>query len=81
MPALRESLTLCPLTGDDDAPMRHVRPVLLPTPENSLEKVSMVQIDKVITVPLGAVSKPWGQVSDDDLKNISAALAYWLGIS
>lgn len=79
--AMRDSVTVCPLTGFEDADMANVRPVLLPTPENGLEKPSAVQIDKVITVPKQAVSVSWGHASPAEMKKISSALAFWLGIS
>lgn len=78
--AMRDSVTICLLTSvhDEDFP---VRPVLSPSKLNKLEKVSAVQIDKVMTVPRAAVSDPWGSVSAADLKKISLAVAFWLGLS
>jgi mRNA interferase MazF len=72
---LRDSVTLCLLTGDIEPPMP-MRPMLAPSASNGLKKPSCVQSDKVVTVPKSAISEPWGRVSTTDLKNISAALAF-----
>lgn len=78
--ALRESVTVCLLTSDTEPPMP-MRPLLKPSALNKLKNPSCVQVDKVMTVPKAIISEPWGRVSPSDLKKISSALAFWLGIS
>jgi mRNA-degrading endonuclease toxin of MazEF toxin-antitoxin module len=79
--ALRESVTVCLLTSvfDDGA---EFRPVVMASQANGLEKTSAVQVDKVATLFRENIAgDPVGRVSATDLKNISAALAFWLGLS
>jgi len=78
--ALRESVTVCLLTSlfDDAA---EFRPVVKKSSTNGLEKTSAVQVDKVATLYRENIAgEPVGRFSPSDMKNISAALVYWLGI-
>lgn len=78
--ALRDSITVCLLTSVFDE-AAEFRPVVKKTSSNGLEKTSAVQVDKVATLYRENVDgDPVGRLSASDMKNISAALAFWLGI-
>lgn len=75
-----DSVTVCLLTGDEaTAPI--LRPALEPDETNKLRARSWVQIDKIATIRRGRVGMVFGQVSEADMRRISASLAVFLGIA
>jgi mRNA interferase MazF len=73
------SVTLCPITSKCvDAPL--FRLTLPPGSRTGLKAVSQVMIDKVVSVPRGAVS---GEIGECDLREIEAVedgLRRWLAL-
>jgi mRNA interferase MazF len=57
------------------------RITLDPTPENGLEKVSQIQVDKIMTVRLEKIRARIGKVDDDILVRVNRALTVWVGIA
>jgi mRNA interferase MazF len=77
---LRLSITVCQFTSAMDADA-DFRPIVEPTAKNGLKARSAVQVDKIGTLyPENILGETKGRVSPSDMKNISAALAYWLGL-
>lgn len=77
---LRESVTLCPLTGElEDAPLFRVR--IEPTKTNGLLKPSDVMTDKLVTVPKSALDEnPIGALDPQEMVRVDRAIRYWLGL-
>ena len=75
-----DSVTVCLVTGEEAAaPI--IRPVLDPDETNKLRTRSWVQIDKIATIRRGRVGSVFGEVSDTDMRRITASLAVFLGIA
>ena len=52
-----------------------------PTPENKLEQVSQVQIDKITSVGREKLSAAFGRIDLDTMVRVNRALALWLGLA
>lgn len=74
------SITLCLVTSHLlDAPLYRHR--VTPTVKNSLEVVSEIQVDKIMTVPREKVRSVIGTLSDKDMGDVTKLLALWIGIA
>lgn len=74
------SVTLCPITSDCvDAPL--FRLTLAPGPRTGLEKVSQVMIDKIVSVPRGAIRGEIGQCDTRELEAVDDGLRRWLDLA
>jgi mRNA interferase MazF len=74
------SLTLCPITSDCvDAPL--FRLTLAPGPRTGLKSVSQVMIDKIVSVPRGAVRGEIGQCDAGELEAVDDGLRRWLELT
>jgi mRNA interferase MazF len=74
------SVTLCPITSDCvDAPL--FRLTLAPGPRTGLKTVSQVMIDKIVSVPRGAVRAEIGHCDAGELEAVDAGLRRWLELS
>ena len=74
------SLTICPITSDCvDAPL--FRLTLPPGARTGLGRVSQVMIDKIVSVPRGAVSGEIGQCDAQELEAVDDGLRRWLELS
>lgn len=62
-----------------DAPLFRI--TLVPTPENRLEKISQIQVDKIMTIRVDRIGAVLGRVDDDTLVGVNRALAVWIGIA
>jgi len=62
-----------------DAPLFRI--TVVPTPENRLEKISQMQVDKIMTIQRDRVGAVIGRVDDDTLVGVNRALAVWIGIA
>lgn len=74
------SVTLCLLTTE----LRHTplfRLTIEPHETNGLQRLSQIQIDKLLTVAVQRVGKRIGQLDDDTMIRVNRALAVWLGIA
>lgn len=71
------SITVCPITSDCvDAPL--FRLALPPGARTGLDKASQVMVDKVVSVPRGAIGRTVGRCDGDELEAIGQALRGWL---
>jgi len=74
------SVTLCPITSDIvDAPL--FRLTLLPGPRTGLIQVSQVMLDKLVSVPRGAITEEIGECDSRELDAIDDGLRRWLGFA
>lgn len=73
------SVTICLLTTEMiDAPL--FRLSVEPSPENGLKQPSQIMIDKIVTVPSGAIGAPIGSLDHDVMVRVDRSLAVFLGI-
>ena len=74
------SLTLCPITSDCvDAPL--FRLTLAPGARTGLKSVSQVMIDKIVSVPRGAIRGEIGQCDAGELEAVDDGLRRWLELT
>lgn len=73
------SITICPITSDCvDAPL--FRLSLPPGSRTGLKAVSQVMIDKVVSVPRGAISEEIGECDSRELEAVDDGLRSWLAL-
>jgi mRNA interferase MazF len=73
------SVTVCPITSDCvDAPLFRV--TLPPGARTGLAATSQVMVDKIVSVPRGAVVRQMGHCDGDEVAAIDDALRLWLGV-
>ena len=73
------SVTVLPVTSTlIEAPL--LRITVRPTPENGLQKISQVMIDKALTVKKVKLGSVIGRVEPDTLIEVERCLAVFLGI-
>lgn len=73
------SITVCPISSEPvDAPL--FRLTLPPGSRTGLERASQVMVDKVVSVPRGAVGRTIGHCDSDELEAVDNALREWLGL-
>jgi mRNA interferase MazF len=53
---------------------------ILPTPQNGLERISQLMIDKITSVPKSKLGKQIGSLTTDDMAKIDEALLIYLGL-
>ena len=74
------SMTVLPVTSDlSQASL--LRIFLAPNAENGLLKPSQIMIDKIVTVPVKRLGKPFGRVDDNTLVAVNRALALFLAFA
>jgi mRNA interferase MazF len=62
-----------------DAPLFCI--TVAPTPENRLEKIGQMQVDKIMTIRRDRIGAVIGRVDDDTLVGVKRAVAVWIGIA
>jgi len=73
------SITVCPITTDCvDASLFRV--ALPPGPTTGLSQVSQIMVDKVVSVPRGAISRRIGRCGPPPIDQVSDALRLWLDL-
>jgi mRNA interferase MazF len=73
------SVTICPITSDCvDAPL--FRLSLPPGRRTGLQKISQVMIDKIVSVPRGAVTGEIGECDTAELAAVDDGLRRWLEV-
>lgn len=73
------SITICPITSDCvDAPL--FRLTLPPGSRTGLKSVSQVMIDKIVSVPSGAISAEIGECDVREIEAVDDGLRRWLGL-
>lgn len=71
------SVTICPISSDCvDAPL--FRLTLPPGARTGLRNVSQVMVDKIVSVPRGAVTGEIGQCDAGELAAVDDSLRRWL---
>ena len=74
------SVTLCPITSDVvDAPLFRI--TLPPGRRTGLKQASQVMVDKVVSVPRGAIIEEVGECTDEELDAVADGLRRWLSLS
>jgi mRNA interferase MazF len=74
------SVTICPITSDCvDAPL--FRLTLAPGARTGLKSVSQVMIDKIVSVPRGAIRAEIGNCDAEELDGVNDGLRRWLELS
>lgn len=73
------SVTVCPITSDCvDAPLFRV--TLPPGTRTGLTATSQVMIDKIVSVPRGAIVREMGRCDADEMAAVDDALRLWFGV-
>jgi mRNA interferase MazF len=73
------SVTVLPVTTDLE-PTPRLRIRIEPTPTNGLAEMSDVMIDKIQSLPLKRVGKVIGAMEDEIMRDLTLALALFLGM-
>jgi len=74
------SVTVLPITSTlVEAPL--LRVTVQPTPQNGLQKVSQIMIDKTLTVSKEKLGRTQGHVDRETLTEVERCLAVFLGIA
>jgi len=74
------SVTLCLVTSTlRDAPIFRI--TVDPSPANGLQRISQVQVDKVLTVARERIGGVIGRLDDDTLLKVNRSLAVFVGIA
>lgn len=74
------SITVLPISSTIvGAPL--FRMTIDPSPDNGLERVSQIMVDKATSVRRDRVGKIIGQLSDDTMIRVTRALSVWMGIA
>ena len=74
------SITLCLVTSTlRETPL--VRITVDPSPENGLQRISQVQVDKVMTVTRERVGGVIGRLDDATMLKVNRSLAVFVGIA
>lgn len=75
------AVVMCPLTSfaRDDVP--EFRPTVQPSPTNGLRARSQVMTDKPATVDRRKLHGPIGRLNNDEMTEVSVALAVLLGLT
>ena len=74
------SVALCLVTSTlRDAPIFRI--TVDPSPANGLQRVSQIQIDKIMTVSRERIGAVIGRLDDDTLVKVNRSLAVFVGIA
>ena len=76
---LHSSVVICPITSHIEKEIVF-RPTLLPDPDNGLEKLSQIMIDKITTIKKDKIGQVLGCISIHKQNEVILALKLWLGI-
>jgi mRNA interferase MazF len=74
------SVTVCPITSDIvDATL--FRLTLPPGPRTGLKAASQVMVDKIVSVPRGAITGAIGECDERELDAVDDGLRRWLALA
>lgn len=74
------SVTLCLVTSTLlDAPVFRI--TVDPSPENGLQRISQIEVDKIMTVKRERVGRVIGRLDDATLVKVNRSLAAFIGIA
>jgi mRNA interferase MazF len=75
-----QSVTICPITSDCvDAPLFRIP--LPPGERTGLRTVSQVMVDKIVSVPVSAITTEIGRCDPAELEAVEDAMRQWLGLN
>jgi len=73
-----DSVILCPITSNIQA--LSFRLLLEPNQQNNLSKISQIMVDKLFTLPIEKISKPFGKIETNEIRKLERILMLILGI-
>ena len=74
------SVVVCLLTSDlRDTPIFRI--TVEPNPENGLQRLSQVQVDKTVAVRRDRIGKVIGRLDDEAMVRVNRSLAVFLGLA
>jgi len=74
------SVTIAPVTTTIvDAPLFRI--FAEPSPDNGLQSISQIMIDKLTTIKREKIGKRIGTMDDEAMQRVTRSLALWLGIA
>ena len=74
------SITVCAFTTDPtEAPLFRLE--VVSAPENGLETVSLLMVDKLTTMPRDKLGKQIGRLGDTDMLRLNRAMMVFLGLA
>ncbi|MFN3635334.1 MAG: type II toxin-antitoxin system PemK/MazF family toxin [Rhizobium rhizophilum] len=76
---LFSTILACPMTTHlIDAPT--LRPIIVPNPENGLQEVSQIMVEKLSPLKRDVIRQRIGRLSTDELKRLETALIHITGL-
>ncbi|MFN3717395.1 MAG: type II toxin-antitoxin system PemK/MazF family toxin [Rhizobium rhizophilum] len=76
---LFSTILACPMTTHlIDAPT--LRPIIVPNPENDLQEVSQIMVEKLSPLKRDVIRQRIGRLSTDELKRLETALIHITGL-
>jgi mRNA interferase MazF len=76
-----DSVLLCLLTSDEDAPPSLRRIAVAPTQANGLQVPSQIMVEKIIAAKRSKCGKVVGRLEPDTMARVDAALALVIGLA
>lgn len=76
-----DSVLLCLMTSDADMPAGLPRIAVAPTPENGLERPSLIMVEKIISARRSKCGKRVGRLEPDLLQQVNEALVLVIGLA
>ena len=76
-----DSVLLCLLTSDDDAPPSLRRIAVAPTEANGLQVPSQIMVEKMIAAKRRKCGKVVGRLESDTMAQVDAVLAFVIGLA
>lgn len=74
------SVTLCPVTSAlRETPL--IRITVDPSPENGLQRISQIEVDKIVTVKRECIGRVIGRLDDATMLKVTRSLAVFVGIA
>ncbi|MFZ0612592.1 MAG: type II toxin-antitoxin system PemK/MazF family toxin [Desulfobacterales bacterium] len=76
---IHNSIVVCPVTSHlQDAEL--FRLTIEPSPENRLQKISQIMVDKIVAVRRDKIRDAVGVIDEDLMIRVNRSLAFWLGL-
>ncbi len=76
---IHASIVVCPVTSHlQDAEL--FRLTVEPSPENGLQKISQIMVDKIVAVRRDKIQDAVGVIDEDLMIRVNRSLAFWLGL-
>lgn len=76
-----DSVLLCLLTSDEEAPTSLRRIAVAPTRTNGLQVPSRIMVEKIIAAKRGKCGKVVGRLEPDTMARVDAVLAFVVGLT